>query len=158
MDFCFFDSSATVKNYIIETGTNWVKSVFITIPKTEIYMASITEVEVVAAFSRRRKGNTLSKIDANTAIIQFKTAFVTDFNTVEITPKIISSAVDFADKHSLRGYDAVQLASALEIYSRLIAIGVDFNLTPFTFVSADNELNSAASLEGLSIENPNNYP
>jgi uncharacterized protein len=158
MNFCFFDSSATVKNYIVEIGTNWVKSVFITIPNTEIYMASITEVEVVAAFSRRRKGNTLSINDANIAINQFKSAFVKDFNTVEVTPKIISIATNLADKHSLRGYDAIQLASALEIYSRLITIGVDFNLTPFTFVSADNELNTAASLEGLSVENPNNYP
>ena len=158
MDFCFFDSSATVKNYIVETGTNWVKSVFITIPKTEIYMASITEVEVVAAFSRRRKGHTLSINDANTAINQFRSAFIKDFNTIEITPRIISSAVNLSDKHSLRGYDAMQLASALEIYSRLIMIGVDFNLTPFTFVSADDELNSAALLEGLSVENPNNYP
>jgi uncharacterized protein len=158
MDFCFFDSSATVKNYIVETGTNWVKSIFITIPKTEIYMASITEVEVVAAFSRRRKGNTLSLTDANTAINQFTSDFSRDFNTVEVNPKIISLAVQLADKHSLRGYDAVQLASALEIYSRLILIGVDFNITPFTFVSADNELNSAALLEGLGVENPNNYP
>ena len=121
-------------------------------------MASITEVEVIAAFARRRKGKSLSVTDANTAISDFKADFSRDFNTVEVTSKVITKAVDLADKHSLRGYDAVQLASALEIYSRLTAIGVDFNLTPFTFVSADDELNTAASVEGLIVENPNNYP
>ena len=28
MDFYFFDSNALVKNYVQETGTNWVKSIF----------------------------------------------------------------------------------------------------------------------------------
>ncbi len=158
MNFCFFDSSATVKNYIAETGSNWVKSIFINIPKTEIYMASITEVEVVAAFARRRKGMSLSLLDATTAIPQFKSDFSRDFNTIDITGKVVSRAVDLSDKHSLRGYDAVQLASALEIYLRLDALGVDFNITPFTFVSADNELNTAALSEGLIVENPTNYP
>ncbi len=158
MDFCFFDSSAAVKNYIAEIGSNWVKSILINIPKTEIYMTSITEVEVVAAFARRRKGMSLSLIDANTAITQFKSDFSRDFNTIDITAKIISQAVNLSDKHSLRGYDAVQLASALEIYLRLDALGIDFSLTPFTFVSADNGLNAAAISEGLSVENPNNYP
>ena len=31
------------------------------------------------------------------------------------------------------------------------------NLPPIIFVSADNELNAAATSEGLTIENPNNY-
>jgi uncharacterized protein len=32
------------------------------------------------------------------------------------------------------------------------------NLPPIIFVSADNELNMAASGEGLVVENPNNHP
>ena len=158
MDFYFFDSSATVKNYISETGTNWVKSVFAGIPKNEVLMASITEVEVVAAISRRRKGRTLTPNDAGVFISQFKTDFAKDFSTVEIVPKTLSQAVYFADKYSLRGYDAVQLAAASEVYTKLINLKVDFNASTFTFVSADVELNSAAQNEGLTVENPNNYP
>ena len=70
MDFYFFDSSAAVKNYISEVGTNWIKSILATIPQTEIFMASITEVEVIAAFARRRKGKTLTTSDA-TVLISF---------------------------------------------------------------------------------------
>lgn len=157
MNFYFFDSSAAVKNYINETGTNWVKSIFASIPQTEILMASITEAEVVAAFARRRKGKTLTVIDASIAISQFRTDFSKDFSTVETVPKVISQAVYLADKHTLRGYDAVQLSSALEIYTKLINFKVDFSSSTFTFVSADNELNSAANIEGLTVENPNNY-
>ena len=158
MDFYFFDSSAAVKNYINEAGTNWVKSIFASIPQSEIFMVSITEVEVVAAFARRRKGKTLTVIDANVAIAQFRADFSKDFSTVETVPKIISQAVYLADKHSLRGYDAVQLSSALEIYTKLINFKINFSSSIFTFVSADNELNLAASVEGLTVENPNDYP
>jgi uncharacterized protein len=93
MNFYFFDSSATVKNYISETGANWVKSVFAGIPQNEILMASITEVEVVAAISRRRKGKTLTPNDAGIFVRQFKTDFAKDFSTVEIVPKTLSQAV-----------------------------------------------------------------
>ena len=158
MNFYFFDSSAAVKNYISEVGTNWIKSILVTIPQTEIFMASITEVEVIAAFSRRRKGKTLTTNDAAVLISQFKADFSKDYTTVEVVPKIISQAVHLADQHSLRGYDAVQLAAALEIYRKLISLKVNFGSSTLTFVSADNQLNSAAKAEGLTVENPNNYP
>ena len=158
MDFYFFDSSAAVKNYISEVGTNWIKSILATIPQTEIFMASITEVEVIAAFARRRKGKTLTTSDATVLISHFKADFSKDYTTVEVVPKIISQAVHLADQHSLRRYDAVQLAAALEIYMKLISFKVNFGSSTLTFVSADNQLNSAAQAEGLTVENPNNYP
>lgn len=62
--------------------------------------------------------------------------------------------MQIADKHELRGYDAVQLASAIETDRLRRANG----LSSIIFVSADNALNSAAQAEGLTIDNPNNYP
>jgi len=53
----------------------------------------------------------------------------------------------------LRGYDAVQLASGRELNILCITNG----LTGANFVSADNNLNTAASDEGLIVENPNDY-
>ena len=59
-----------------------------------------------------------------------------------------------ATKHALRGYDAVQLAAALEANDERIAD----DLAPLILVSADDDLNTAAEAEGLKVENPNNYP
>ncbi|NOT59076.1 MAG: nucleic acid-binding protein, partial [Acidobacteria bacterium] len=56
--------------------------------------------------------------------------------------------------HALRGYDAVQLAAALEENDELMSFG----LPALTLVSADAELNKAAQAEGLNVENPNNHP
>jgi len=54
----------------------------------------------------------------------------------------------------LRGYDAVQLATALAANRKRLNDG----LGALIFVSADDELNTAAKAEGLSVENPNDYP
>lgn len=73
---------------------------------------------------------------------------------VSLFPKpLLGSAVN-----QLRAYDAVQLATSLAVYDELLAIGAIAAGHPYVLVSADNELNNAASLEGLAIENPNNYP
>ena len=59
-----------------------------------------------------------------------------------------------AQKHALRGYDAVQLAVALEVQT----LSTSLRLSPIILVSADTELNATALAEGLLIENPNLYP
>jgi hypothetical protein len=58
-----------------------------------------------------------------------------------------------AETHGLRGYDAMQLATALEVNTLRIVSG----LPPLTLVSADVELNAAAIAEGLTVEDPNAY-
>jgi hypothetical protein len=50
--------------------------------------------------------------------------------------------------------DAVQLAAGLDISQQSIAAGRG----PVTFVSADAELNRAASAEGLVVDDPNLHP
>src|SRR5262245_10921885 len=58
-----------------------------------------------------------------------------------------------AETHSLRGYDAVQLATALEIHVGGLTLG----LPALTLISADEELNIAAQAEGLIVEEPNTH-
>lgn len=76
----------------------------------------------------------------------------------EIT--LVESAAALASKHRatknyrLRGYDAVQLATALDVNATLVAGG----LASLTFVAADNDLIAAARGEGLHTENPNLHP
>jgi len=59
-----------------------------------------------------------------------------------------------SEKYALRGYDAIQLATALEANEKRSQRG----LSPLTIVSADSELNTASQTEGLQVENPNDYP
>lgn len=67
---------------------------------------------------------------------------------------MIAAAMKLARSHALRGYDAVQLASAIEVHQVRVAAGA----SPVTIISADDPLNAAALAEGLLVENPNNHP
>jgi len=69
---------------------------------------------------------------------------------VKVTEHLIDLAMNLAERHSLRGYDSVQLAAALELQ----AVRAANSLSPITFVCADDKLNAAATTEGLSVENP----
>ncbi len=153
MENYFFDSSGLVKRYRNETGTNWVLQIYRPTSKNIIHIAQISLVEVTAALTRRMNNpNLYSKYQKT--VKRFERDVQLRFSVFKLTDFVIHSAVNLAKNYHLRGYDAVQLASALEI-ERELAL---FNLPPITFVSADNELNSAAQSEGLQIENPNNYP
>jgi predicted nucleic acid-binding protein len=154
MEFYYFDSSGLVKRYVTEIGSKWVRGLLRPSAANEIYLANITSVEVVAAFSRRIRQRSLDSAQAAKAVRRFLRDSPNRFNFLRINDAIISAAVNLTQIHGLRGYDAVQLATTLEFRNRLSAPG----LPPFVFVSADHDLNAAATAEGLSVDNPNNHP
>lgn len=88
---------------------------------------------------------------AESVIVSFKRDWQSEYEIVEVTERLTAQAVELAETHGLRGYDSVQLAAACEIRDLSTSLG----LSPFTFVSADTELNEKATAEGLAVENPN---
>ncbi len=58
----FFDSSALVKAYIAETGTNWVRSI-LDDGQHRIYLSQLAEVEIIAALTRRFSVGDLTQQD-----------------------------------------------------------------------------------------------
>ncbi|MFM7885385.1 MAG: type II toxin-antitoxin system VapC family toxin [Pseudanabaena sp.] len=154
MAIYFLDSSALVKRYISETGSSWVCNLFDPTLGNQFFVAAIAGVEIVSAITRRAKNGSINVADAISVRNQFKQDFQTEYQIIEISGKIINSAISVAESYALRGYDAVQLASGRELNILCITNG----LAGIHFVSADNNLNTAASDEGLIIENPNNYP
>ena len=150
----FLDSSALVKRYISEIGSVWVLELFDLTFSNEIFIAAVLGVEIIAAIARRSRGGSISATDATTVCNQLRSDLQTEYQIIEITESIINDGMTLAQKHSLRGYDAIQLAAGCAVNMLCIA----HNAIPIIFVSADKELNIAASIEGLVIENPNNHP
>jgi predicted nucleic acid-binding protein len=153
MPVFYFDSSAAVKRYVAETGTAWVVSLFKPSAKNIIYVAQITGIEVVSAISRRQRGGSLTSSAAQKSNARFKKDFQNKLRVLRLTDTVVSDAIRLAEAHGLRGYDAVQLATALELAHRFTAN----NLPTIIFISADNQLNQAAQTEGLAVDNPNNH-
>ena len=154
MQTYYFDSSACVKRFSSEIGSKWVVTRMRPSAGNLIFVARITGAETIAALARKRKGNRLTSDEATKAINRFLRQFTNVFQKITISDQIVDEAMNYANKHELRGYDAVQLAVAMEVEKKIKIIGG----LPLIFVSADNDLNNAALAEGLAVENPNNYP
>ena len=122
---------------------------------TDIYIALITAVEVTLAVARRRKGTpTLAPSRASSILRRFRTHLAGRYLPSQITPALINDAMTLANRHRLRAYDAVQLAAALDVYRDWSAN----RFGAFVFVSADKDLNAAATTEGLTVDDPNSHP
>ncbi|MFY9621419.1 MAG: type II toxin-antitoxin system VapC family toxin [Pyrinomonadaceae bacterium] len=152
MSAYFFDSSAIVKRYVNEQGSDWVATTVSQASGSHIYVAAITGVEVVAAFARKRKGNLVDSLVAAAAVSQFYRHFDKQYRVVSVTDPVIARSMQMADTHALRGYDAVQLGAAIEVNNRRLAFGAP---VPLTLVTSDTELLAAATAEGLLTDNPN---
>ena len=91
-------------------------------------------------------GHGISVADASQAIREFQRDFTVEFDVIEVTGGVISDAMRLAERHALRGYDAVQLSAALAVSAAAQSIGSDL------------DLNSAAAVEGLAVQDPNDHP
>jgi len=150
----FLDASAVVKRYAEEAGSAWVRQITDPQAQNTILLAEITLVEVTAALAAKQrapKGFTLEQ--RNRVLSRFFQDCDEHFTLVSIDRSVIDRAVDLAQRHRLRAYDAVQLATALEAN----AITQAQALPALTFVAADTDLLTAAAAEHLSVENPLNY-
>jgi predicted nucleic acid-binding protein len=154
MSAYYFDSSALVKYYAQEIGTNWVRGLIDVQPANEIFTALVTGAEIVAAIKRRERMNLITASDAGAALAVFRNQFRIRFKALRTSDTVVDRAMNLAEAHRLRGYDAIQLASALLIEERMTAQGVG----PLTLISADDELNEAAQAEGLLTDDPNQHP
>ena len=154
MSFYFLDTSALVKRYVVETGTSWVLSLISPTAGHTILIAQITRAEVVSAASRRKREGQISARIAHAIRLIVDRHASREYKVVGLRDQVVQHAEDLLEAHALRAYDAIQLASALEVDVRLVAA----RLSPLIFVSSDKQLLAVAAAEGLATENPESHP
>jgi hypothetical protein len=67
---------------------------------------------------------------------------------------IVTRAAALCLKHPLRGFDAIHLASGLQLQETLAQQEAGDNVLSSTYVTSDDRLVTAAQAEGLTVENP----
>lgn len=149
----YLDTSAVMKRYVKEPGTRWVRQLFDPGRLNTIGIARISGVELVASVVRRARGGGLSHTQVAQILADFRLDFAADYELIDVTAALIDDAMTMAQRHALRGYDAVQLAAARAMDRDARTVGLTI-----TLVSADLELNAAAAAEGLAVEDPNTHP
>ncbi len=149
----YFDTSALIKRYMQERGTIWVMSLSEYYAGNEIFTSRLAGPEMMATFFRKARGGRMSKAAATRFASNFRLDWENQYQISEVSNNLIDQAMLFAEKHLLRGADAIHLAAAMELQKRRQTL----QLSPLTFVSADIEQLQAAQAEGLPVENPDNY-
>lgn len=154
MTIAYLDTSALVKQYLAEAGSDWVRSLLSNSQPPQVLTSHLTVVEATCALARRRREETLSSDDYLRALQALEYDMLYRYNVLDVTPEVIDSARRLAKAHPLRAYDAVQLSSALSANHQLVSLGQ----SAVTFVCADDILLTVAQAEGLAVDNPNHYP
>lgn len=148
----YFDSSALVKRYLLETGTDWVQA-WCSDPNHTVALAEIGLVEIAAAFAGKLRGAYLTPVQYRDALNDLSKDADIEFAMVRVDRTVVDEAIALTARHRLRGYDAVHLACALRLNRALLVN----DLPPLVMVSSDTELLVAAEREGLPVENPNRH-
>jgi hypothetical protein len=137
----------------VETGTAWVSSLCDPVNSHAILIANVTIVEVAAALISKRRSREITPEAYGQVMQDFIRDTSTQYHVLGIDQGIITLGVNLTGRQKLRGYDAVQLAVALTIHRAF----TDRQLPPLVFISADRDLLTAASNEGLQTDDPNQH-
>jgi uncharacterized protein len=154
----YLDSSALIKHYQNELGTNALNERLKLEAKgsRQVFTSILTYAEIHAIVARRAREKLLSPREAGTVHDAFDADWTTALTTMELDSDVLIFTRDIVKTHPLKGADAVQLASALCLRDMARAGGS--NLTQYNkqivFACSDRQLNSAARKYNLEIFNP----
>jgi predicted nucleic acid-binding protein len=162
----FLNTSALVPRYVTrEPGHAWVELLCAPDSGNTIAIAAITGAELAAALNQMARGGTLRKKRCRQALAEFwRQLDSSQYLSIAVTSAIIRRAATLCDSHSLRGYDAVQLACALAAREAQRVADVDnaANGRPLLgdpiFLTEDNRLATAATAEGFAVDSPLSHP
>lgn len=146
----YADSSVLVKRHIAEQGTLWFRQLADPASGNVIITARVSVVEVFSALNRRVREGTLNQATYVAVAADVEAACAAEYRLIELAPPLSGLARVLLERHPLRAYDAVQLASALSATATLRAAG----LPTLTFLSADTRLLDAARAEDLAVYDP----
>ena len=136
----YLDTSALLKLYLREEGTDVVKA--LVQRATMVATSLVTYAESRAALARARSSG---RLDAGMYRIVLG-AFQREWESYvaeDISEPLIRLAGDLAEKHLLRGFDGIHLASAVTLQQE--------SDEPISFSAWDERLTAAAAAEGLAL-------
>ena len=134
----YLDASALVKRYIAERGSE--ETIALTADSDVTATSIVSRAEVAAAFAKAVRAGLVKDDVARNAQRRFAGDWP-DLARVSLTEAVVERAERLAWEHGLRGYDAVQLASAVTWQE---SVGEEIVLATF-----DRQLWEAASRSGL---------
>lgn len=131
----FFDTSALIKRYIEEPGSEDV--VDLCRQADSLIISIICLPEMISTLNRLIREKNLTKNNYH----QIKKSIITELEDMEVSsivPEVLRYTIHSLEKNPLRAMDAIHIGCALTV-------------KPDLFISADNRQIAAAQKEGLAV-------
>jgi predicted nucleic acid-binding protein len=134
----YTDTSALVKRYFRETGTEVVADV---LRGADLVATSrVAFAEAAAAVARRTREGVLAPKQRDRVLDRLARDFER-IAVVDVTERVVRACRDLVVRHPLRGFDSIHLSSALLVAGDL--------RSDWTFLCSDKPLLDSAAAEGL---------
>lgn len=134
----YLDTSSLVKLYVEEEESLKIETLARSSEATATSIVSYAEAR--AAFARRFREKSFTS-DEHDRLKEFFDKDWRNYFVLNLTQAMVKLAGNLAEKHALRGFDSIHLASALILHREVS--------TPVVFSCFDNKLEKAAVREGL---------
>lgn len=143
----FFDTSALLKLYHREVGTDRVEEIFKQTDDT-IVISELAVVELYSTLARKVRTGEITLQAQEEAVRNFENDCIRRFIVDPLSRAVIQKAKELLQKHgnakALRSLDSLQLGACLAARMR----------EDLVFVCADTRLLEIAGAEGLQVTNP----
>lgn len=140
----FFDTSALVKRYHDEAGTERVDEL-IEHPDASVIASSLAVIEAVSAFRRKCNLGDIDESEMLALVGAFFREALEEFAVLPIEESVVGFSFDLVLEDDLRTLDSLQLSSGLSVSEEIGDV---------TFVTADDRLATVADDRGLDVETP----
>lgn len=146
MSVYYLDTSALVKLYVREPGTEQMLRLADPAGGHALALLGLTRVEFRSAVRQRERAGDVAHDIADNLIDSMDGHLANFFLVQPLTDLVIEEAAALLDRHALKAYDAVQLAGCIMLRARLGRHA--------TFVCSDRQLVRAAEDEGMIVLDP----
>ena len=142
----YLDSSALVKLYIREVGTDKMLEMAGRKSGHQLTVLALAQVEIRSAFRKRQRAGDIGNRLAEELRAAFQRHSESRFVRQPLTDTVLDLACELLDRHKLTSFDAVQLAGYFAVKAATGAVPV--------LVSADQDMLLAARAENIPVLDP----
>ncbi|HEY6904652.1 MAG TPA: type II toxin-antitoxin system VapC family toxin [Candidatus Acidoferrales bacterium] len=147
MALYYLETSALVKLYVREPGTDRMIHLASAATENRFAVLALSHIEFRSAIRRRERAGDIDPRVAGMILDQFQQHLEARFLRQVVNDAVLDGAAEMIDRYALRAFDAIQLAGCLALKA---AVGTE---SP-TFVCSDQRLLEAAQSELLPIFDP----
>lgn len=142
----YFDTSALLKLYIQEDGSDRLRRMLDQSEDNRVFILELTLLEARSAIRRRERAHEISPADANGFLTRIDQDGNSRYFVERISEQVTAEAYRLIDNHPIRSLDALQLAGC-------ILLSQAYRPPPI-FVCADYDLCDSATAERIATLNP----